>query len=433
MRLLLFAGAGTSVELGVPAMEGMAIEFLAHCEQWDVEPALVRALMGEVLDMEHLIESLDQMHSARGPLEVLGNSTALLDHINTIRSETEWFVQHAAERIAAPDAALMWGAVLRRAKDHELAFVTTNYDRAIELAANAEGLSLVDGYETFGESESVAWVGFNPTKSKTSIVKLHGSTDWYTDRGSNQPLKLRHPMPLFGRTTLRLSGGAELGSALILPSREKLLTMPPYPRLSQAFLNAADSCEGAVIVGSSLRDSHIRNATIEMAKQRPVFLVNPGGNSLGIDNVKTIAQTASEFLISTLPAGLTHADPLAFLGNVSGAVSPTKGSSILDLLRIVLNVDEGTERRCRALDNLDQRSVTLDEALIRKLISGEDGTVARYALGLVATAPARDRLLGAASESPHAQDKAFAEELALLRLMIKDDGASMAGTCASAG
>jgi hypothetical protein len=118
---------------------------------------------------------------------------------------------------------------------------------------------------------------------------------------------------------------------------------------------------------------------------------------------------------------------------VSGAVSPTKGSSILDLLRIVLNVDEGTERRCRALDNLDQRSVTLDEALIRKLISGEDGTVARYALGLVATAPARDRLLGAASESPHAQDKAFAEELALLRLMIKDDGASMAGTCASAG
>ena len=101
---------------GVPAMEGMAIEFLAHCEQWDVEPALVRALMGEVLDMEHLIESLDQVHSARGPLEVLGNSTALLDRINTIRSETEWFVQHAAERIAAPDGSPHVGSCLRRAK-----------------------------------------------------------------------------------------------------------------------------------------------------------------------------------------------------------------------------------------------------------------------------------------------------------------------------
>ena len=28
MKLLLFAGAGTSIELGVPAMKGLAIEFL---------------------------------------------------------------------------------------------------------------------------------------------------------------------------------------------------------------------------------------------------------------------------------------------------------------------------------------------------------------------------------------------------------------------
>ena len=29
MKLLLFAGAGTSIELGVPAMKGLAVEFLA--------------------------------------------------------------------------------------------------------------------------------------------------------------------------------------------------------------------------------------------------------------------------------------------------------------------------------------------------------------------------------------------------------------------
>lgn len=138
MRLLLFAGAGTSIELGVPAMEGMAIEFLAHCEQWGVEPALVRRMMGDNLDLERLIESLDQICAAREPLEGLGDVAIRLDPVDTIRSEVEWFVQHAAERIAARDAYLMWGSVLRSAKGHELTFVTTNYDRAIELAANAE-------------------------------------------------------------------------------------------------------------------------------------------------------------------------------------------------------------------------------------------------------------------------------------------------------
>ncbi len=420
MKLLIFAGAGTSIELGVPAMEGMAIEFLAHSEQWDVEPELVRQMMGTIRDLELLIESLDQVCAARQPLQALANLGTPLDRVEIIRSEVEWFVQHAAERIAARDAHLMWGSVLRTVTKHELIFVTTNYDRAIELATNAEKITLTDGFESFGDKEVASWVGFDAANSNPTIVKLHGSTDWYAEQATGHPLKLRHPMPLFGRATLRLPNGEELGSSLVLPSREKLLTRPPYPRLTQAFLNAADNCEAAVFVGSSLRDPHVRDAASTIASKRPVFVVNSTGNSLDVPQALPIAQSASEFLISTLPEALSHPEKLTMIAPTSG-VPGTRDANVLGLLRIAMDVQEQMDRRCEAIEYLDQRSVTLDEHLVGKLLADEDETVSRYALGLVATSPGRDRLLVSAGESPHARNPAFAEELALLEQMFKDE------------
>lgn len=163
MRLLVFAGAGTSVELGVPAMEGLATEFLIHAEQWDVEPTLVKQMMGQTLDVERLIESLDQLCAAREPLQIFAEAAIQLGRVDTVRSEVEWFVQHAAERIASRDAHLMWGSILR-ITGHDLMFVTTNYDRAIELAANAENVTLSDGFEPFTEQEVARWVGLLPIR-----------------------------------------------------------------------------------------------------------------------------------------------------------------------------------------------------------------------------------------------------------------------------
>jgi hypothetical protein len=419
VKLLIFAGAGTSVELGVPAMKGMAIEFLAHSEQWDVEPELVRKMMGSNRDLELLIESLDQVCAAREPLQTFVDLQTSLESIETIRSEVEWFVQHTAERIVARDAHLMWGSVLRLLTKHELIFITTNYDRAIELAANAEQIKLEDGFEPFGDNEIASWVGFHAANSNPKIVKIHGSVDWYAEQEAGSPVKLRHPMPLFGRGTLRLPNGKELGTSLVLPSREKLLTRPPYPRLTQAFLNAADNCEAAVFVGSSLRDPHVRDAASTFASERLVFVVNPKGDPLGVHQARTVAQSASEFLISTLPAALYHSEQLTMI-EPSAEVTELKDVDFLGKLRIAMDVQEQTYRRCEAIEYFDQRSVTLDEYLVRKLLADEDETVSRYALGLVATSPSRDRLLVSAAESPHAGNVAFAEELALLKRMFND-------------
>lgn len=417
MNVLLFAGAGTSVELGVPAMAGLAAEFKQHSLEWNVEPDLLRRVMGSDLDVEVLIERLDKVCSAREPLATIVASVAEIARLDVIRAEVEWFVQHVCERIVPRDARLMWSSVLMCGDAHDITFVTTNYDRAIELAANTERRWLDDGFSAFEATERAVWQGFKSPRAQRKLIKLHGSTDWFTDQATGHPSKLRHPMPLFGRGTLRLPAGDELGSALVLPSREKLLTRPPYPRLTQAFLNACDGCDMAIFVGASMRDPHVRDAAVTVATSRPVFVVNRQGQTFDIPGALGIPQAASEFLISTLPSALSGVDPVSELnGRPSKSVQNPTG--ILEYLQIALDAHESANRRCEAIEILDQRAVCLPEHLVQQLLVDENSVVARYALGLVATSNANNHLISYAHKSQHASDALFGEELALLERLV---------------
>jgi len=418
MKVLMLIGAGTSVELGVPTMAGLAEEFVDHAEQWNVEPKLVRNLLGDTNDIEHLIERLDQMCTARESLESIGQDSNILDGADTIRSEVEWFVQHAAERVVPREAQLLWGPLLRIGSQMNLTIASTNYDRAIELAANAEGMTIDDGYTLFGTDETASWRGFAGESSAIRVVKLHGSTDWYLESAGGEPRKLRHPMPLFGRASLRLPTGLELGSALILPSREKLLTREPYPRLSQAFLNAADSCDMAVVVGSSLRDHHLRGAVKSMAGRVPVFLVNREGSVLGIDNAIGIQQTASVFLTGTLPLAMKSDDPVCAL-RAAAEGRPPLPLNCLHPLALALDTEANEDQRCAALDELEAAGVPLDTEWLRALIQDASPEVARYSLGLLAQGPDAAALLSIAESCAHAKDGSpFREDLELLQSML---------------
>ena len=60
MKILVFAGAGTSVELGVPAMRAMVVRLSEHLKERQLAPALSAKLseflQDPVYDMEQLIE-----------------------------------------------------------------------------------------------------------------------------------------------------------------------------------------------------------------------------------------------------------------------------------------------------------------------------------------------------------------------------------------
>ena len=415
MKILLLAGAGTSVELGVPSMPALAREFMESSRQWAVEPVLVGEIMKENMDIEHLIEELDRICDSGASLKRIGRKLADVAKAERVRTEVDWFVQHAAERIVPDEARLLWGPLLSAAKESNLTIVTTNYDRAIELAANGEEIALDDGFDSFDGSEIARWVGFNAGESAVTLIKLHGSTDWFVD-GTENPLKTRHPMALFGRATLRLEE-LELGSALVLPSREKLLNRAPYPRLSQAFLNAADECDVAIIVGSSLRDNHIRNAARELTGRVEVFVINPNIEEHSVDGACVIREYASTFLMSTLPNALGSETLVNRLMRRVG--DDDGGEAVLRIVQELQNREAGVRRRCEAVEKLHEWRVTLAPDVIREVLNDADETVARYGLGLVPYSAACGDLIESAKRSRHWAHAAFREEVSILERVVK--------------
>jgi hypothetical protein len=383
--------------------------------------------MPESADIEDLIERLDQICSARESLYALGvGESSYLDGAGTVQAEVEWYVQHVCERLAPESATLQWGSVLLKYSDHKLVLATTNYDRAVELAANSLDIKLADGFAPFGRNEYAPWVGFPSASApfdedRISLLKLHGSTDWYEKVETGEPAKLRHPMPLFAGGSLVLPGGQTLNASLILPSREKRMTRSPYLRLYQIFLNAVDQCDLAVFLGTSLRDPHIRQAALDSSAARPTFLVNRGGPPDSVSGVvQHIAQTASQFLISTLPYALGTADPISTLNEYVGAGASSGVQSLIVLLSGAMDASLTAHDRCRSIEELERANLPLVPRHVESLMRDEDPLVARFALGLVPLATEGESLQDLARRiAASTSDPRYQEEVDLLGRLLQ--------------
>ena len=222
MKVLLFTGAGASVELGVPAMKDMARDLYLYFgrREW---PANILERLNELIresdfDLEHLIELVDTVEKGEQGRKQLGvdYDEQLFGAVRTMRWETEWYVQHSCERIRDADAFALWGSTLRRVDGHEVCVVTTNYDRAIESTCEVQNIAYDDGFASFDEKEYARWAGIG-SSSPVKLLKIHGSTDWY--QGVNgETYKLRHPMPLYGELRVSARNGVPASCINFYPS-----------------------------------------------------------------------------------------------------------------------------------------------------------------------------------------------------------------------
>lgn len=425
MNIFVFTGAGASVEVGVPAMARMADGFRRHVNQWDVQPELVSEWMPEGKDIEDLIDTLDSISSTGASLTSLGVSEESLRKVRSVQAEVEWYVQHTCEQVRADAAYFFWSSLLESSSGHSLVIATTNYDRAVELAANRLDCTVRDGFGDFGDDEIAPWSDFKSdfgfTDHGVTLLKLHGSTDWYELGGSGNPVKLRHPMPLFGQGALRLPNvDKELTASLILPSREKRVARPPYSRLSQVFLNAAGRADLAIFVGSSFRDPHILQAAKRLSDSTSTFIVDPQSQSIsGLEAASSIPQNASEFFISTLPAALASAEPI----DVLKASSQTNHETVdaLHLLETASDPSMPTGLRCERIETLADHQLALSAHVLRPLLEDPDELVSRFALGLIPDSPNSESLFELAeSVSSLRADDRFADEVSLLRRLLQD-------------
>lgn len=416
MKTVVFAGAGVSSELGVPAMRSMAESFLTHLRDTGYSEAVLaplrRLLETADFDMENVIDDLDS--AGRGAVAGArwGLATAPeTSELAALRAEAEWLVSHLCERVDAVQSAAMWGPLLRRASGDNLTIATTNYDRAIEQAALAVGTPIADGFPPFAGAELVPWQGFND-EGHVRLLKIHGSTDWYHEPAETKVWKLRHAMPLFGAVRVAVRDAElSLGSALVLPSREKRVTLPPYPGLAFEFRKAVDAADLVAFVGSSLRDPDLADLAGSSAERRPTIVVGRSVRTAGAG--RAIQMSASRFLVSVAPrmlsAGTTD-DAMAIAESEAGRVA-----SILAPYRIALDTGAPPDDRCSAVELLAADRLALSQEDIAGLLRDPSDAVRTFALGLVNDSQDRLALMTLVNDVAAAEPaSAFAREAAYL-------------------
>lgn len=424
MKILVFTGAGASVELGVPAMRDMAVRLNEHLQERHLAPGLA-AKLTEFLkdpkyDMEQLIEQLDNMTAATPAFAQWGaTSTASPEGLRVLRQEAEWFVNHICERVEAAAAVHMWGPLLEALAGHNTVIATTNYDRAIEIAAARKNVKLYDGFSDFGEDEWTVWKGFVDQHEK-KLLKVHGSTDWYHSAEGDDVWKLRHPMPLFGRVTMQVEAPTllKLRNAAILPSREKKMNLPPYPDLAFQFRLAVEEAELSVFIGTSLRDSDMRELCRKSAQRIPTFVVDRFVQAPAGTDGLPIHQTASKFLAATLPTALQSSNPAGFLRTQVGEGKPDSG--ILDHLTVASDASREYRLRCDAIEKLANAAVSLPATTIRPLLQDDHSEVRTFALALVTSCVNNSALLAEAKAiADRTNDTVFRQELEILENLIR--------------
>ena len=390
MKVLLFMGAGASVEIGIPAMRAMARELHSHLENQMLSPTVLerfQAMLSDAgYDIEHLIEAVDGIVDGNAQQKKLGFSVneELGNVACVMRQEAEWYVQHVCERLREEDARVLWSAALRRTAGHKICFATTNYDRSLEIGGRFNDVSIDDGFELFAGQEIVRWKGIDPD-STLRLLKMHGSTDWY--HGSDGGIyKLRHPMPLYGNLAVTEDGtnGPRMTSALVLPTREKRVNHPPYPDLVTSFRNAARAADVAMFLGTSLRDPDIADICRQCSNRIPTYFVSKDCASVdgaSFPGLKVVVQMASKFIASTLPKFLDTSDAKVLEEN---AVR-TKGDhgSVLQWLVTIQDMNRRPEEICSAIENLSDHDVALDIATLGPLLQHENRTVGSYAIALI--------------------------------------------------
>lgn len=427
MNLLLFTGAGASVELGVPAMRRMVEELHGYLRNQNLSPNVLgsfESLLSQAdYDMETLIEKVDGIESgSRHQRDLgLGFDESLFQAVRTIRSEAEWFVQHACERIREIEAARFWGAALRRLENLKITFATTNYDRSIEIGCSYCEVAIDDGFHTFGDREFAEWKGISAISS-IKLLKIHGSTDWYQGEDS-AVYKLKHPMPLYGDLAVSGTGSAtpKMTSAIVMPTREKRINQPPYPDLVTEFRNAAKEADVAIFVGSSLRDPDLHDLCSQCASRIPTYLVSRSGKFPNVtlpSMAKVIAQSASEFIISTLPQA-TSSSGLEELDRLSMAKTENR-PSVLSWLVTALDDQETSVNVSNSIERLADNQIAIDIVDLRPLLEHTDPTVRNYALALVPSSSDRDQALALAEEiAAKEPESSFATELGALKHLME--------------
>jgi len=169
--------------------------------------------------------------------------------------------------------------LVQHAASDNFLIATLNYDLALETAAKSVGLTVDTGISTWPGGLDWEWTQGGETSMR--LLKLHGSIDWVYEQSASS--RVRGVQRERAIEQLDLTDERSLYSrrppGLIFGQRGRLRSEGPFLAMLLEFARALESTDRIIIVGYSLRDTHINSVIRTWYTRKPgrrVTLVDPG-------------------------------------------------------------------------------------------------------------------------------------------------------------
>lgn len=400
----LLLGAGFSAPFGVPTMRPFLEAFIGLAKRR--YPMLTETLdlmlerAGGSADLEGLLSELGKAADVEGALPSSMSTPAIARYskdAQSLRAHLLSFVvemceQFDRQRVLDVLTPLVTGLGARNA-----AVLTTNYDRIIEFVCEEHGIAVSDGFERAPGLLVAPWNA--DLISGLPLAKLHGSVTWYRD--ATGPLRLDRGYPLPDDTFALSRGGRPLEPLMIVPTLEKMVLQDPYTHLNAFLQETLSRTRLLVVVGNSLRDTHVNGAIKYRAEELAVLVVGRSpvvaASRLGFQSVVTLAADADAFVAVCSADLLAFVDQVPDLKSQDELVSSLRQWAIVQGQRVAewvgltpgqrLALDRlATDDSATVFDNLRTlRGVRHPQAnrALRRLLSHTDADIRSAAAGML--------------------------------------------------
>jgi NAD-dependent SIR2 family protein deacetylase len=288
-EVIILTGAGISIPIGIPAMEGMFKAFMNRAESGistdekracelftkdlgvaeDLEEFLVAANaiteFGST-SLSPLIErSISSRKDTRNIAEYRQRLHAYAASADNLRRRILQFMSRKCFQFDRDEANALFTRLVTSLAKKGYPVYTTNYDFALEEVAMASGIQINDNFSKKGTRN--VWnpsIDF-PLGNALTIVKLHGSVTWYVDNRNNIE-------KIYSNTDINPIGKS-VDRIVIAPTRFKDIYAQHFFALYSHFLADLATSRVLVVTGHSLRDDYLRAAIIERVRKKTFSLV----------------------------------------------------------------------------------------------------------------------------------------------------------------
>ncbi|HWR21567.1 MAG TPA: SIR2 family protein, partial [Verrucomicrobiae bacterium] len=300
-KLLLFLGAGASVDAGLPS----AAMVTRHFESFSTHTCSSSAVLVENLFRLVQVEIASQMGVSASSVDYEAVLGALLDaaegrNLFSTKKLSELvhthFGQVDLQRLVRDYVLYIRGlflpirdvayldTLLHTVWEHEGTIATLNYDLCVE----RRHIELERKVRT-GFGPDRLWKGFDTEEPGTELLKLHGSVQWLRQSvTSDDPYSILHFLRFFSepfttglhKTAAWVADENGEGVRLLMNfgiSKEQLYITPPFTEIFSRFHANLEEAGIIVIAGYSFRDPAVNRMLLESLKHKrvPVVAINP--------------------------------------------------------------------------------------------------------------------------------------------------------------